>query len=195
MIHFRGICPGCNKLSLVDVNTPCPNLLNNGRTCGYALTTSLASGNRHSRKKHDKHTNPPPSGSTDDHSWTTSARLYDVHQTAALSSGVLGYDTGEKLLLPHAPRPQRRGQGECRTGTTADAWYLTMPLNSRWPKLHLHYRESVSGVIPIAEGDFVVASSGIMVSGVEQKAYSIWQSGQVVAVYDPAGSGLITNLE
>ena len=75
-----------------------------------------------------------------------------------------------------------------------DAWYLTMPLNSKWPNLHLHYRESVSGVIPIADGDFVVASSGIIVSGVEQKAYSVWQSGQVIAVYDPAGSGLVTDL-
>ena len=194
MIHFRGLCPGCNKLSLVDVNTPCPNLLNNGRTCGYALTTSLASGNRLVRKKHDKHTNPPPSGSTDDHSWT-SAGLYDVHQTAALISGVLGYDTVNNYFCLTHPVPSGEAQVTYLAGTTADAWYLTMPLNSRWPNLHLHYRESVSGVIPIAEGDFVVASSGIMVSGVEQKAYNIWQSGQVVAVYDPAGSGLITNLE
>jgi hypothetical protein len=31
-----------------------------------------------------------------------------------------------------------------------------------------------------------------MVSGVEQKAYSVWQSGQVVAVYDPVASALVT---
>jgi hypothetical protein len=31
-----------------------------------------------------------------------------------------------------------------------------------------------------------------LVSGVEQKAYSVWQGGQVVAVYDPIGSGLVT---
>jgi hypothetical protein len=194
MIQFRGICPGCNRLSLVDVNTPCPNLLSNGSICGYALTTSLVSGNSHFRNKHDKHTNPPPSGSTDDHSWTSSG-LYDVHQTAALSSGVLGYDTVNNYFCLTHPIPSGEAQVTYRDGTTADAWYLTMPLNSKWPKLHLHYRESVSGVIPITEGDFVVASSGIEVSGVKQKVYSIWQSGQVIAAYDPGGSGLITNFE
>jgi hypothetical protein len=38
MIQFRGICSRCNKLSLVDVNTPCSNLLGDGSTCGYTLT-------------------------------------------------------------------------------------------------------------------------------------------------------------
>ena len=49
-------------------------------------------------------------------------------------------------------------------------------------------------MIPIADGEFVLAASRHHGLGVEQKAYSIWQSGQMVAVYDPAGSGLITNL-
>jgi hypothetical protein len=194
MIHFRGVCPGCNKLSLVDVNTPCPNVFNDGRTCGYALTTSLTSGNSVFRKKHEKHTNPLPSGSTADHSWTSSG-LYDVHQTAALSSGVLGYNPVNNYFCLTHPVPSGEACVTYRSGTTADAWYLSMPLNSKWPNLHLHYRESVSGVIPIAEGDFVVASSGIMVSGVEQRAYTIWQSGQVIAAYDPAGSGLITKFD
>jgi hypothetical protein len=169
MIHFRGICPNCNKLSLVDVDTPCPNLLNNGRSCGYALTTSLAGGNRLFRKKQHKHTNPPTPSSTADHSWTTSG-LYDVHQTAALSSGLLGYDSVNNYFCLTLPVPSGEAVVTYRTGATSDAWYLTMPLNSKWPNLHLHYRESVSGVMPIAEGDFVVASSGIIVSGVEQKA-------------------------
>jgi hypothetical protein len=38
----------------------------------------------------------------------------------------------------------------------------------------------------------VFAGSGIIVSGVEKKAYSVWQNNDLVAVYDPAGSGLIT---
>jgi hypothetical protein len=79
-------------------------LLNDGRFCGYALTTNLACGNSVFRKKHDKHSKPRPSGSTADHSWTSSG-MRDVHQTAALSSGVLGYDTVNNyfcLTLPIA---------------------------------------------------------------------------------------------
>jgi hypothetical protein len=78
------------------------------------------------------------------------------------------------------------------SGTAEDAWRINMPLNSKWPNLHIHYRESDAGLIPIASGDFVVASSGILVSGVERRAYSVWQSGQLVAVYDPVASGLVT---
>jgi hypothetical protein len=106
---------------------------------------------------------------------------------------VLGYDTVNNYFCLTHPVPSGETQVTYHTGTTADAWYLTMPLNSKWPNLHLHYRESVSGVIPLGEGDFVVASSGIMALGIEQKAYTIWQSGQVIAIYDPLGSGLITS--
>jgi hypothetical protein len=192
MIHFRGLCPGCNKLSLIDVKTPCPNTLSNGCVCGFALTTEVASGNRLFRKKEGKHTNPPPPGASGDHSWTGSG-LYALHQTAALASGTLCYDPINNYFCLSSPL----ASGEARvfyqqSGTTEDAWQINLPLNSKWPNLHLHYRQSDSGLIPIASGDFVVASSGILVSGVEQKAYSIWQGQQVVAVYDPIASGLVT---
>jgi hypothetical protein len=192
MINFRGICPRCNRLSLVNLDTPCPNTFNDGRVCGYALTTDVASGNHKYRVKEAKHTAPQVSGASGDHSWT-SPGLYDLHQTAALTSGNLCYDPINKYFCLSTPL----GSGEAKvsyqqSGTTQDAWRITMPLNSRWPDLHLHYRESEAGLIPIASGDFVFAGSGIMVSGVEQKAYSVWQSGQLVAVFDPIGSGLVT---
>jgi hypothetical protein len=193
MIQFRGVCPRCNKLSLVDTKTPCSNILGNGSVCGYALTTDVASGNSLFRRKEAKHTNPPPSGAASGvHSWTNSG-LYDVHQTAALASGNLCYDTVNNYFCLTAPLPS--GEARVRylkSGTTEDAWLINMPLNSKWPNLHLHYRQDDTGLIPIASGDFVVASSGILVSGAERKAYSIWQSGQVVAVYDPVASGLVT---
>lgn len=193
MIQFKGICPGCNKLSILDVKTPCPNILGNGATCGFALTAELASGNSLFRKKETKHTNPPPLGATTGtHSWANPG-LYDVHQTAALASGNLCYDTANNYFCLTAPLPS--GEARVRyleSGTTEDAWRINMPLNSKLPNLHLHYRESDAGLIPIASGDFVVALSGILVSGVERRAYSIWQSGQVIAVYDPVASGLVT---
>src|ERR1700733_1352831 len=102
MIKFRGICPGCNKLSLIDVNTPCPNILGNGKICGFALTTELASGNRVFREKHEKHTNPPPPGASGDHSWTSSGN-YGLHQTAALASGNLCYDTTNNYFCLSTP--------------------------------------------------------------------------------------------
>jgi hypothetical protein len=192
VINFRGICPSCNRLSLVSLNTPCPNVFNDGRICGYALTTDVASGNRTYRAKQDKHTRPPPSGALGEHSWS-SPGLYDVHQTVAFASGNLSYDTINNYFCLTAPI----GSGEARvsyqqSGTTEDAWRVAMPLNSKWPNLHLHYRESEAGLIPITSGDFVFAVSGILVSGVEKKAYSVWQSGHVVAVYDPVTSGLVT---
>ncbi len=150
------------------------------------------SGNHAYRAKETKHTSPPPSGSTGDHSWTRPG-LYDMHQMAVLASGNLCYDMVNRYFCLSAPL----GSGEAtvayqQSGTTADAWRITMPLNSKWPNLHLHYRESEAGLIPIASGDFVFAGSGIMVSGVERKAYSVWQGGQVIAVYDPVASGLVT---
>jgi hypothetical protein len=192
MIHFRGICPGCNRLSLVDVKTVCPNILGNGSVCGFALTTELVSGNRLFRKKEAKHTNPPSPGTCAEHSWTSSG-LYGLHQTAALASGNLCYDPINNYFCLSAPL----ASGEAKVfyqqnGTTENAWRITMPLNSRWPNLHLHYRQSDSGLIPIASGDFVVSSSGMLISGVEQKAYSVWQGGQILAVHDPVGSGLVT---
>src|SRR5262249_49075953 len=81
MINFRGTCPRCNRLSLVNLETPCPNTFGDGRVCGYALTTDVMSGNHTYRTKEAKHTSPPPSGSRGDHSWTSSG-LYDLHQTA-----------------------------------------------------------------------------------------------------------------
>jgi hypothetical protein len=42
MINFRGICPCCNRLSLVNLETPCPITFNDGRVCGYALPTDVA---------------------------------------------------------------------------------------------------------------------------------------------------------
>src|SRR5262249_7542497 len=127
MIQFRGICPGCNQLSLVDVNTPCPNRLGSGRLCGFALTTDYASGNHTYRAKHCKHTSPPPSGSTTDHSWTRSG-LYDGHQMGALTSGSLCYDTTNKYFCLTGPLANGEAQVTYRSGTTADAWYLTMPI-------------------------------------------------------------------
>lgn len=192
MIHFRGMCPGCNRLSLVDVSTPCPNIWNDGTTCGFALTTSYASGNHTYRTKHDKHTQPQPPGASGDHSWTRSG-LYDLHQTVALASGTVFYDQKNKYFC--LSFPVASGEAHVtyqQSGTTRDAWRSIMPLNLTWPNLHLHYREMDSNMIHIADGDFVVASSGILVSGKEQKAYSIWQSGQAIAVYDPIASGLVT---
>ncbi len=91
MINFRILCPGCNRLSLVNLLTPCSNILNDGRVCEYALTTDVASGNSLCRRKENKHTNPPASGFTGEHSWTNSG-LYDGHQTAAFASGNLCFD-------------------------------------------------------------------------------------------------------
>lgn len=192
MIQFRGLCPGCNRLSLIDWKTPCPNILSDGRVCGFALTIHVASGNHTVRSKDEKHTNPPMSGSTGDHSWTSSGQ-YDYHLTAAFASGNLCYDAINRYFCLSAPL----GSGEAKvsyhqSGTVEDAWRINMPLNSKWPNLHLHYRTSDSGLISIASGDFVVASSGILIAGAARKAYSIWQSGQLVAVYDPIASGLVT---
>jgi hypothetical protein len=191
MISFREICPRCNRLSLVNFDTPCPNVMNDRRVCGYTLTTSATSGNSLFRRKKDKHTNPPASGFKGEHSWTNSG-LYDVHQKAALASGNLCYDPVNDYFCLSFPVPSGEARVAYQSGTTQDAWYLNMPLNSRWPNLHLHYREDESGLIPIVSGDFVFAGSGIMVSGQERKAYSVWQSGQPVAVYDPIASGLVT---
>jgi hypothetical protein len=115
MIHFRGICPGCNMLSLVDVNTPCPNLVNDRTVCGYTLPRNLASGNSLFRKKYDKHVNPRPSGSTAEHSWTSSG-LRDVHHAAALSSGVLGYDTVNNYFCLTLPIASGEAQVTYRAG-------------------------------------------------------------------------------
>ena len=126
MIHFRGICPGCNRLSLVDINSPCPNILNNGSDLRLPFDDELGRRQQLFRKKHNKHSNPPPSGSTADHSWTSSG-LSDVHQTAALSSGMLGYDTVNNyfcLTLPIASGEaqmtyQRRDDGGCLVSDNA----------------------------------------------------------------------------
>lgn len=191
MINFRSICPACNRLSLVNLQTPCPNLLNDGRVCGYALTASVTSGNSLFRRKEAKHTNPPASGFKGEHSWTNSG-LYDVHQTAALASGNLCYDPVKDYFCLSFPVASGEARVAYQSGTTHDAWCLNMPLNSRWPDLHLHYRKDESSLIPIVSGDFVFAGSGILVSGVEKKAYSVWQNNNLVAVYDPSGSGLVT---
>jgi hypothetical protein len=165
--------------------------MNDSRVCGYAVTTSAASGNGLFRRKAAKHTNSPASGFTGEHSWTGSG-LYAVHQTAALASGNLCYDPEKDSFCLSFPVASGEACVAYQSGTTEDAWYLNMPLNSRWPDLHLHYRKDESGLIPIASGDFIFAGSGIVVSGQERKAFSVWQSGQVVAVYDPGASGLVT---
>jgi hypothetical protein len=141
MINFRGICPGCNRLSLVNLETSCPNLLNNCRVCGYTVTTSVASGNSLFRKKEDKHTNPPASAFKGEHSWTDPGH-YDIHQAAALASGNLCYDPAKDYFCLSFPVASGEARVAYQSGTTQDAWHLNMPLNSRWPDLHLHYRRT-----------------------------------------------------
>ena len=192
MITFRGTCPGCRQLSVVDLQTPCPNLLKDGRVCGFALTTSFASGNHKYRTKSEKHTAPPVSGNLADHSWTRSG-LYDRHQAAVLTSGGLGYDQVHGYFCLTAP--VNSGEATvmyCRSGTSEVATRIVMPLNSRWADLHLHYRANGSGLIQIATGGFVFESSGCVVSGMLRKTYGARQSGQLVAAYDPVHSGLVT---
>src|SRR5271167_1855427 len=45
MLTWTGQCPHCNRLTNVTVTCPCQNLLNDGRQCGFALTTNFQSGN------------------------------------------------------------------------------------------------------------------------------------------------------
>jgi hypothetical protein len=173
MITFRGICPRCSRLSLVNLQTPCPNTFGDGRVCGYTLTTEVMSGNHTYRAKEAKYTKPPLGANRGP--FMDEPGLYYLHQRAALASGTLCYDTVNRYFCLSAPF----GSGEAKVAyqqseTTADAWRIIIPLNSKWPNLHLHYRQSEAGLIPIASGDFVFAGSGIMVLGVEQKTYSVW---------------------
>ena len=161
MITFRGLCPFCNQLSMVNIHTPCQNLLNDGRVCGYVLNTSVGTGNSFYRKKEQKHTNPPVSGATGtEHSWTAPG-LYDHHQEFAHASGGLFYDSFHGYFCLSSPV----GSGQAKiaylqSGTTGYATNLIMPLNSKWTNLHSHYRDNVDGLIPIATGDFVFAALG-----------------------------------
>lgn len=191
MIQFRGICPGCNQLSLVDVYTSCSNVPRSGKPCGFRLTTTHLDGNQTYRAKFFKHTNPPAASASGDQSWSHSD-AYDHYHECALASGQLFYDTVNKYFcLEFSPMGSGDAQIRYGTGGTSDAWHTIEPLNSKWPNLHPQFREHTSGLVPIATGDFTVAHSGIMVGGQEQRAYTIWQYNQPIAGYDPGTKQLI----
>jgi hypothetical protein len=179
MIWFEGTCPRCNRVSILDVNMPCTNVLTDGTPCGYTLPMSLASGNKTYRRKFAKHTSPAAPGESGNRSWTCSG-LYDQHQAGAFLSGVLYYDAANSYLCLLSAV----GGGEAQvayplSGTIEPAGWSVMPLNSAWPNLHHHYRDTISGMTLVATGEFLV-SCWPSASG---KQYDVCQSGQLIGRY------------
>jgi hypothetical protein len=188
---FTSLCTRCHQLTAVDIYTPCPNRLANGMICGFALTTTVMSGNQKTRGKGGKHTRPRPSGEEGIWSWTEPAKYDHLHE-AAMVSGSLCFDLQNKYFC--ATNPVNSGDAKLQyveSGPVAGALTSITPLNSKWQALHTFFGGNTSGMINFGTGDFVIASSGAVASGVRHNIVTVLKDGKVIALYDPIGSGFI----
>ena len=165
-------CPRCHQRQLVEVNIPCPTLLNNGSLCGYILPTPYQSGGLKYQGKCQKHSDSSASGSfTEATSYVNSLTEYMHNQASVLNSGGLYFDPVKKhpsLVTPigsgdphavfHLPV-----SGFLASGTILPATHMEMPLSRNVADQHHRYRFGLSGLIPVAD------AAGLIVEYPEKK--------------------------
>jgi len=135
-------CPRCNRMTLIDPQGKCQNMLSNGQVCGYQIPLSYDLANRTLKSKWDKHSGPPGFELEQTLSWVENIDSYGSHRIDVLQNGTVTLRPDiPYLFLWHAPFgsfPIASVQ-YATAGTVTQANGIIMPLNSKLQLLHHHY--------------------------------------------------------